>query len=165
MVLRCHVVLSREKSSSPTQATLPVNEQENQTDNVDQTYEIIIRGATGCTWSKDLRGLPALTFVQLYDYLVNKTLKYKSADVTSCEYKKLKAFQFFKEGHIKDMQVCQKDGKVFVKAEVLASMKSQKYSAIVVFDNNTKGVAKAACTCPAGYVFSNPEAFVFHMMT
>jgi len=46
--------------------------------------------------------------VQLYDYLVKKTSKYQpeAIDTTAATgYKKLKAFQ---EGHIKDIQLCEK---------------------------------------------------------
>jgi len=39
---------------------------------------------------------------------------------------------------------------VFVKAEVLASMKSDKYKSILVFDKRRNNIVRAACKCTAG---------------
>ena len=56
--------------------------------------------AVDCVWAINLRGPPPFNFVQLYDYLVIKTAKYDHTLIRTSGYKKLKAFQFFKEGHI-----------------------------------------------------------------
>jgi len=58
-------------------------------------------------------------------------------------YKKLKALQFFAEGYIKDLELAIIGGLVYIKGEVLPSMKQSKYSVAIVFSNNV------ACKCPA----------------
>ena len=63
-----------------------------------------------CVWATDLRGLPPFYFVQLYDQLVIKTAKYDHASIRSPGYKKLKAFQFFKEGQIRRTHISAKGG-------------------------------------------------------
>jgi len=156
IVLRCYVLTERRRTttsqttSTTTDAT--TTETTNETaKNFDITYEVLIKEANGCIWNKDLRKLPSFTFVQLYDYLVKKTSKYQleAIDTTAATgYKKLKAFQFYKEGHIKDIQLCEKNGFIYVKAEVLASMKSVKYKVVLVFECGS--IVKAACKCPAG---------------
>ena len=148
LVLRCYVLVERSKANSTVEATADARPEPLQS--TDTTYEVVIKEATGCVWKKDLRELPSFTFVQLYDYLVKKTSKYDSLDASKTGYKKLKAFQFFKEGHIKDLQLCHKDNRVYVKAEVLASMRSIKYKAVLVFDRTTNNIVRAACKCPAG---------------
>ena len=55
------------------------------------TYYAIFR----ISWTTDLRSTPPFTFIQLYEYLVIRTVKYKHILVKSTSYKKLKAFQFF----------------------------------------------------------------------
>jgi len=38
---------------------------------------------------------------------------------------------------------------------VLASMKPVKYKTVLVFDGKSNNVVRAACKCPAGYVFKS----------
>lgn len=170
LVLRCHVLFERKKAANNSQA--PQNNQDKHQDedqdknqeeplsivtsainkrarNDDTTYERLATEAVTCVWDTDLRGLPPFNFVQLYDYLVLKTAKYDHASIRSSGYKKLKAFQFFKEGHIKNMHVGVKGRVTYVKGEVLASMKQQKYKVMISF-NHLGEVLKAACQCPAG---------------
>jgi len=80
---------------------------------------------------------------------VKKSGAYDHDCIRTSGYKKLKAFKFFKEGHIKEMDLCQVGGLTYVKSAIIASMKKKKYSAVVVFDHNGK-VLKAACECVAG---------------
>jgi hypothetical protein len=84
LVLRCHVIVERRKQRNCLEAA----------SDSPLIYPVILKEATGCKWKKDLRGLPRFTFVKLYDYLVRKTSKYSSLDISSCGYKTLKAFQF-----------------------------------------------------------------------
>jgi len=65
------------------------------------------------------------------------------------QYKKLKAFQFFKEGHIRKTYIGTKGGITYVKGEfeVLASMKQQKYK-VMISMSHLGEVLKAACQCP-----------------
>ena len=117
---------------------------------IDITYVSLIAETVDCVvWDTDLRGLPPFHFVQLYDYLVVKTAKYDHASIRSSGYKKLKAFQFFKEGHIRKTHIGANDGITYVKAEVLASMKQKKYK-VMVSMSHLGEVLKAACQCPAG---------------
>ena len=92
---------------------------------------------------------PLFTCIQLYDYLVIKTFKYDHLAMKSTGYKKMKASQFFSEDHIKSLEVASKDGLTFLKAAVLASMKSQRYNVVVAFDYNND-VRRVACKCPSG---------------
>lgn len=155
LVLRCQVLL--ERSKTPTQAA---PEQENAPlllvasgcsakTAQDITYESLVAEAADCVWETDLRGLPPFNFVQLYDYLVIKTAKYDHASIRTSGYKKLKAFQFFKGGHIRKTHIGAKGGITFVKGEVLASMKQQKYKVMISMSHFGE-VLKAACQCPAG---------------
>ena len=149
LIIRCCAILDEQlqenrSKESPQGSLLDIC-----TNQKDLTYEKIIKETNSSTWTKDLRTLPEFHFIELYDYLVVKTQKYDHESVRTSGYKKLKAFQFFKEGHIKDLQVCSVGGTKYAKAEILASMKQGKYSAVVVFDHHGK-VTKAACKCPAG---------------
>ena len=48
-------------------------------------------------WIFDLRGTPPFTIVQLYDYLVIRTSRYKHIFLKHTGYKKIKSFNFFYE--------------------------------------------------------------------
>jgi len=64
----------------------------------DYYYQKAIQESGAVIWSADLRKLPKMNFVQLYDYLVGKTRKYKHVVLKNTNYKKLKSYQFFFEG-------------------------------------------------------------------
>lgn len=118
--------------------------------NHDLSYDDIVKDVkNNNSWQKDFRNLPSFDFVRLYDYLVVQTNKYDHAALNTSGYKKLKAFQFFCEGHIKDLQLAEIGGLIYIKGEVLASMKQAKYLVAIVFSSNGE-VLKAACKCPAG---------------
>ena len=55
-------------------------------------------------WSTDLCQLPELNFIQLYDYLVVSTRKYRHIVLKGTNYKKLKSYQFFFEGNVKMLE-------------------------------------------------------------
>lgn len=153
LVLRCFVLVERSKATDNTSicASRAIVNEPPSLSPTEITYEIIIREATGQIWKKDLRELPSLSFVQLYDYLVTKTSKYSEHDVCTGGYKKLRAFQFFKEGHIKDLHLCSRGNFIYLKAEVRASMESKKYKSVLVFDKTQLNcIVKAACKCIAG---------------
>ena len=70
------------------------------------TYDAIFSGnCKHLPWTSDLFGTPSFSFIQLYDYLVICTLKFKHILLKSTSYKKLKAFQFFYEGSIKKIEI------------------------------------------------------------
>lgn len=157
LFLRCRVLLERPCTSSSSNiqdGSLPevVLSSTSSTKNVheDLTYKRLEAETTSCSWSLDLRKLPPFNFIQLYDYLVLKTQKYNHASIRTSGYKKLKAFQFFKEGHIKKLCVSDSsNGPIYVKGEVLASMKQIKYKVLISF-THLGDVLKAVCQCPAG---------------
>lgn len=133
LVLRCCAVLDEKLQLQDSKLNRQVLQDKGNLLNVpvqkeDITYEKILNEIKDfdVTWTKDLQTLPEFHFVELYDYLVKKTAKYDHESVRTSGYKKLKAFQFFKEGHIKDQQVSSVGGLKYVKAEVLASMKQAK---------------------------------------
>ena len=101
-------------------------------------------------WSSDLRQMPELSFIQLYDYLVVITEKYTNSVLKRISYKKLKAFNFFYEGFIKSLEVANSVEFVYMHAKVKASMKSSLYKVIIKFSYKTNDIIAAACTCPAG---------------
>lgn len=156
LVERCYGVLTSESFGSSSSQNRTAEEQflhvsaPNRNKNVDITYEKVLKDAPEeLLWQKDLRDLPAFDFVRLYDYLVLTTKKYDHSSLRTTGYKKLKAFQFFAEGHVKDMNIGKVGGLTYLKGEVLASMKQTKYKVVIVF-SNTSEVLRAACKCPAG---------------
>ena len=64
-------------------------------------YDEVLRQISALGWSTDLRQLPELNFIQLYDYLVVSTRKYRHIVLKGTDYKKLKSYQFFFEGNLK----------------------------------------------------------------
>ena len=57
-----------------------------------------LRRISALGWSTDLRQLPELNFIQLYDYLVASTRRYRHIVFKGANYKKLKSYQFCFEG-------------------------------------------------------------------
>ena len=66
----------------------------------DFKYDETLRRISALGWSTDLRQLPELNFIQLYDYLVVSTRKYRHIVVKGTSFKKLKSYQFFFEGNV-----------------------------------------------------------------
>ena len=108
-----------------------------------------MRRISALGWSTDLRQLPELNFIQLYDYLVVSTRKYRHIVLKGTNYKKLKSYQFFFEGNVKRLESKTHEDKTYVKASVLPSMKKSPYRVVVEFTPQCD-VSRAACTCPAG---------------
>ena len=126
---------------------------ENVEENADNSghfeYEDTLRRISALGWSMDLRQLPELNFIQLYDYLVVSTRKYCHIVLKGTNYKKLKSYQFFFEGNVKRLESKVYQGKTYVKASVLPSMKKNPYRVVVDFSPQCD-ILRAACTCPAG---------------
>ena len=80
------------------------NCQKNEEDSGHFRYDETIRKISALGWSTDLRQLPKLNFVQLYDYLVVPTRKYRHIVLKGTNYKKLKSFQFCFEGNVKSLE-------------------------------------------------------------
>lgn len=66
----------------------------------DFKYDETLRRISALGWSTDLRQLPELNFIQLYDYLVVSMRKYRHIVVKGTNFKKLKSYQFFFEGNV-----------------------------------------------------------------
>ena len=148
LVLRAFAVYSRAKNFSesdqlPDESSLYCHEKE-------FTYEAIRQQCTYLPWTSDLRGTPAFNFLQLYEYLVIRTSKFKHILLKSTAYKKLKAFQFFYEGFIKKVDVAKGENVTFFDVRVKASMRKKLYKVILQLSNKSGDVCAAACTCPAG---------------
>ena len=88
------------------------NQQQNAADNIAQNdqdtrgdfkYDETLRRISALGWSTDLRQLPELNqFIQLYDYLVVSTRKYRHIVLKGTNYKK--SYQFFFEGNVKRLE-------------------------------------------------------------
>ena len=86
--------------------------------------------------------------------MINYNLSSKQQNTTTPQFarqdkKKLKAFQYFKEGQIRRTHISAKGGITYVKGEVLVSMKQQKFK-VMISMNHLGEALKAACQCPAG---------------
>ena len=130
-------------------ATDTGNEDDSPQDQSDFKYEATIRRISALGWSTNLRHLPEMNFLQLYDYLVVSTRKYRHIVLERTCYKKLKSYQFFFEGNVKKLESKVFENKAYVRATVLPSMKKTPYRVVVEFAP-TCDVLRAACTCPAG---------------
>ena len=95
----------------------------------DFKYDETLRRISALGWSTDLRQLPELNFIQLYDYPVVSTRKYRHIVLKGTNYKKLKSYQFFFEGNVKRLESKTHEDKTYVKASVLPSMKKTPYRA------------------------------------
>ena len=83
-------------------------------------------------WSTDLCQLPELNFIQLYDYLVVSTRKYRHIVLKGTNYKKLKSYQFFFEGNVKRVETKTHENRTYVKGSVLPSKKTP-YRVVIEF--------------------------------
>ena len=154
LVLKVYAILMRhvlrpgeyQRQSSDNTA----QDHQNTTENSgDFKYDETLRQISALGWSTDLRQLPELNFIQLYDYLVVSTRKYRHIVLKGTNYKKLRSYQFFFEGNVKRLESKTREDKKYVKASVLPSMKKSPYRVVVEFRSQSD-VSRAVCTCPAG---------------
>ena len=66
----------------------------------DFRYEATMVRISAFGWSSDLRNLPEINFIQLYDYPVVSTWKYRHIVLRGTYNEKLKSSQFFFEGNV-----------------------------------------------------------------
>ena len=148
LVLKVYALLMRDvvlRSAENTQQTA-----ENCAENSGHfKYDEVMRRISALGWSTDLRQLPELNFIQLYDYLVVSTRKYRHILLKGTHYKKLKSYQFFFEGNVKRLESKFFQGQTYVKASIVPSMKKNPYRVVVEFSPQSD-ILRAACTCPAG---------------
>ena len=131
-ILMRHVLRPGENQQQRSDNT--AQDHQNTTENSgDFKYDETLRRISALGWSTDLRQLPELNFIQVYDYLVVSTRKYRHIVLKGTNYKKLKSFQFFFEGNFKRLESKAYEGKTYVKATVLPSMKKSPYRVVVEF--------------------------------
>ena len=152
LVLKVYALLMRHvlpsSNANSGESEVPQDQEQGQ-DQCDFKYEATMRRISALGWSSDLRDLPEMNFIQLYDYLVVSTRKYRHIVLKGTHYKKLKSYQFFFEGNVKKLETKLFENKTYVRANVLPSMKRTPYRVVVEFAP-TCDVLRAACTCPAG---------------
>ena len=73
----------------------------------DYTYDAIHQECLHLPWISDLHGTPPFTFLQLYEYLVIRTSKFKHILLKSNSYKKLNAFQLFMKNSLRKLKLQQ----------------------------------------------------------
>lgn len=146
LVLKVYALLMREMFPS---ATNSIGNGTDTRNDEEFKYDSTMRRISALGWSTDLRQLPGMNFVQLYDYVVVSTRKYRHIVLKGTNYKKLKSYQFFFEGNIKKLECKTHDSKGYARANVLPSMKKTPYRVVIEF-SPTCDVLRAACTCPAG---------------
>ena len=98
--------------------------------------------------STDLRQIPELNFIQLCEYLVVSTCKYRHIVLNKTNYKKLKSYHFF-FSNVKRLESKIYDGKTYVKPSVLPSMRKTLYRVVMEFTPQCD-ILRATSTCPAG---------------
>ena len=148
-LLMRHVLPSSNANSGENEEVPSPQDQEQSQDECNFKYEVTMRRISALGWSSDLRDLPEMNFIQLYNYLVVSTRKYRHIVLKGTHYKKLKSYQFFFEGNVKKLETKLFENKTYVIANVLPSMKRTPYRVVVEFAP-TCDVLRAACTCPAG---------------
>ena len=110
-MLKVYALLMREifpsaANSDETESSGPSNKE--------FKYDLTMRRISALGWSTDLRNLPEMNFVQLYDYLVVSTRKYRHIVLKGTNYKKLKSYQFFFEGNVKKLECKNHDNKRYI---------------------------------------------------
>ena len=152
LILRTFAVFCRAKNFEKQSGDVPeeVDESVLYCHEKDYTYKASREQCIHLPWSSDLRGTPSFSFIQLYEYLVIRTSKYKHIMLKSTSYKKLKAFQFFQEGFIRKIDVAKDIDFTYFDVRVKASMKTKLYKVMVKLSNKSGDVCSAACSCPAG---------------
>jgi len=122
LVLKVYALLMRE--ILPSAANSDEIESSGQSDE-EFKYDSMMRRISALGWLTDLRNLPEMNVVQLYDY------------------------QFFFEGNVKKLECKNHDNTRYVRVNVLPLMKKTPYRVVIEF-SPTCDVLRAACTCPTG---------------
>ena len=91
-------------SSSGENREFPIDTQDPEQHQSDFKYEATMVRISALGWSSDLRNLPEINFIQLYDYPVVSTRKYRHIMLRGTHNEKLKSSQFFFEGNVKKLE-------------------------------------------------------------
>ena len=79
-------------------------------------------------WTNDLSKLPQISYKEIIDYLVYGSCKFFQREDMKC-FKQLKAFKFFKDGHVQKIElslISEESSYCFVKAAVLPSKRQDR---------------------------------------
>ena len=136
-------------SSSGENRELLTDVQDLEQNQSDFKYEATMVRISALGWSSDLRNLPEINFIQLYDYPVVSTRKYLHIMLRGTHNEKLKSSQFFFEGNVKKLEGKCFENKTYVRANVLHSMKKTPHRVVLEF-SPTCDVLSAAYTYPTG---------------
>ena len=106
VVMKFYALLMRHvfPSSGGENQELLTDVQDLEQNQSDFKYEATMVRISALGWSSDLRDLPEMNFIQLYDYLVVSTRKYCHIVLKRTHYEKLKSYQFFFEGNVKKLE-------------------------------------------------------------
>ena len=104
-LLMRHVLPSPNANSGENEEVPSPQDQEKDQDECDFKYEETMRRISALGWSSDLRDLPEMNFIQLYDYLVVSTRKYRHIVLKGTHYKKLKSYQFVLKDTLKSWKL------------------------------------------------------------
>ena len=88
-------VLPANANSEDNQEVPSVQDQDQGQVGEEFKYDAIMRKISALGWSSDLRHLPEMNFIQLYDYLLVSTRRYRHIVLKGKHYKKLRSYQFF----------------------------------------------------------------------
>ena len=95
LVLKVFALLMRDvipsANNGENEAALAADEQNDSS----FQYEATVRRISALGWSSDLRHLPEMNFIQLYDYLVVSTRKYQHIVLKGTHYKKTQIVPVF----------------------------------------------------------------------
>ena len=91
-------------SSSGENRELLTDVQDLEQNQSDFKYEATMVRISALGWSSDLRNLPEMNFIQLYNYPVVYTWKYRHTVLRGTHNENLKSSQFFFEGNVKKLK-------------------------------------------------------------
>ena len=98
-------------------------------------------------FSENLEGLPEVNFETIWTYMV-ASLDAKKQLSTAKPL--VKGFNFYKSGHVLTIKSCKKDHRVFVKSQVLPSVKKTAAYTCYIILREQGLVERVFCGCPAG---------------
>ena len=98
-------------------------------------------------FSENLEGLPEVNFKTIWTYMVACLDAKKQLSTAKLL---VKAYNFYKSGHVLNVKSCEKDHRAFVKSQGLPSMKKTTAYTCYIILRRQGLVQRAFCGCPAG---------------
>ena len=116
LVLRTYAVFSRAREGSSVALSRCTDS------SICKCHEMYSVKCGHLSWVSDIRGTPPLNFVQLHDYFVLRTSRYKHIFLKQTGYKKITSFKFFYEDFIRKIMVAKDGDHTFFDVRMKASM-------------------------------------------